>query len=836
MTASPSISYKNNLRKSFRDFFLQENHTLVASSPLVPEDSTLLFTNSGMVQFKDYFAGKLESPHKKAVTIQKCVRAGGKHNDLDNVGYTNRHHTFFEMLGNFSFGDYFKEEAISYAWNFLTKEIGIDKSKLYVTVYHTDEEAHNIWQKHIAKERIIKISTSDNFWQVGNVGPCGPCSEIFYDYGDKVFGSLPGTENQDGARFTEIWNLVFMQNYIHEDGKITDLPKKNIDTGMGFERLVSVLEGTVDNYSTSLFKNLIKDISDITNINASQNIFSANGNTSILSNNDITLRILADHIRSISFLIADGVLPSNEGRGYVLRRIIRRTLKSAYFCGVKSSFLPKMANLLISQMGGEYNELIRAKELIQSQIQNEEEKFMELLPKGIKVLEDGMLKNVKNGTLNGEFAFKLYDTYGFPIDITLEIAKKHGVNKIDEESFEKEMQTQQNRSKTSWKGTHHDDMESLKKDISKLPKTEFVGYGQTKCNAKVLYSKNGYTVFDKTPFYAESGGQVADTGLAGFANILDVQNIDGIFVHKLNQDLFLEDVDLIVDEERRNKISANHTATHLLHYVLRKKYGNSLVQKGSLVKDLGFRFDFSHNKPISLEELHEIEVEVNNMVIQNFVISTEICTKNEAISKGAMALFGEKYQENVRVVTAGVSVELCGGVHAKATGDIGFFKIISQESVASGVRRIEAKTGIEAIMYVQNFETESSEIKSKFKSSSSIMDIISHKDDEVKNLKKEISSINEKLINFIPFQEAKINNYVLSYKILNGFTGDIAKIAKNFDGENVGIFNQNQENFTFCITGKNAKDIANALKEKISIKFGGNDNFISGGGNGIIKL
>lgn len=830
------MTQKTDLRTSFREFFLQQNHTALPSSPLVPEDSTLLFTNSGMVQFKEYFAGKLESPHKRAVTVQKCVRAGGKHNDLDNVGYTNRHHTFFEMLGNFSFGDYFKEEAISYAWNFLTKELGLDKSRLYVTIYHTDEEAYNIWQKHVAKERIIRISTSDNFWQVGNVGPCGPCSEIFYDYGDAIAGGLPGSKEQDGARFTEIWNLVFMQNYIHEDGAITPLPQKNIDTGMGLERLHSVLEGKVDNYSTSVFQSLIKEIAEITGIKPSQNIFTANGNITLLSSNDITLRILSDHIRSIAFLMADGVLPSNEGRGYVLRRIVRRALKSAYFSGVKVPFLPQIAEALIHQMGGEYGELVRANGLIACQVQNEEERFMELLPRGIKVLEDGISANVKNGTLNGQFAFKLYDTYGFPLDITLEIAKKYGVKQIDDKSFEDEMQTQKSRSRVSWKGTHHDDMETLKKEISHLPKTEFVGYTHTKCNAQVLYSRGGYTVFDKTPFYAESGGQIADTGTAGFIDVLDVQNIDGIFVHKLTDNLQPQtDIDLVVDEVKRRKISANHTATHLLHYVLRQKYGSGLAQKGSLVNDNYLRFDFSHQKPLSIEEIHEIEHDVNQIIIQNCSTLTEVCTKEEALSQGAVALFGEKYQETVRVVKSGSSVELCGGIHVHNTGEIGLFKITSNGAVASGIRRIEAKTGIEALLHTQLLETQSYEVKTRFKASSSIMELVEQKDREAKSLQGEITILNEKLLTCIPLQKVVITGFELSYKIVSEYSGDISKAVREIKG-NSAIFNQKGNNFAFCISGENAKDIANAMKDKYSMKFGGSAGFVSGGGVGVVKF
>lgn len=816
------------IRKDFIDFFKQNGHENVKSSPLIPKDKTLLFTNSGMVQFKDYFAGTQKPSSERITTVQKCVRAGGKHNDLDNVGHTNRHHTFFEMLGNFSFGNYFKEEAVNFAWNFLTKELGVDKSKLYVTIYHTDDEAHKIWERHVEKSRIIKINTSDNFWQAGNTGPCGPCSEIFYDYGDKIAGGLPGSKNQDGARYTEIWNLVFMQNIIHEDGKITDLPKKNIDTGMGFERLLSVLEGTIDNYCTTPFKKLITEISDTTKILPSKNIFMAKDFTQ----NDITLRILADHIRTISFLIADGVLPSNEGRGYVLRRIIRRALKNAYFSGVKDSFLPQIAEILRHQMVNVYPELNTARELILAQTTIEEERFMEMLPRGVKILEKEIGVNVRGGVLSGNLAFKLYDTYGFPLDITAEIAKNYGVKSIDEREFETLMSKQQERGQTSWKGSNKDEIDDLKKEISHLPETEFIGYENTKCRAKVLYSKNGYVVFDKTVFYAESGGQIADTGMAGFANVLDCQKIDGKFVHYVSDDLPFEDVDLIVDEKRRKKISANHTATHLLHYVLRKKYGEALIQKGSLVKDDGFRFDFAHSKPISLGEIHEIEIEVNALICENKETKIMHCKKDEASQLGAMALFGEKYGDDVRVVSAGESVELCGGIHIKNTGEIGFFKITSQGSVASGIKRIEAKTQTEAITHAQEFEKEVNGLKSQFKINGKIADFVSSLQNEKKEMEQKFKSIQLKLALSQLEHKFEVGNLNCAYKIIEGFTGNLREVATSISAENKIVFNKNGNDFLFCIAGNNAKEVAEFLqKSGLKIKFGGSASFVTGGGS-----
>lgn len=822
-----------NVRKQFLDYFKSHNHEHVQSSPLTPQDKTLLFTNSGMVQFKECFTGAKESPYKRAVTVQKCVRAGGKHNDLENVGYTNRHHTFFEMLGNFSFGDYFKEEAISFAWNFLTREIGINKDRLYITVYHTDDEARKIWKKHVDDSRIIKISTGDNFWQVGNTGPCGPCSEIFYDYGSKITGGLPGSEDQDGPRYTEIWNLVFMQNFINENGKITDLPKKNIDTGMGLERLLSVIEGTVDNYTTAPFRELITDIADVTKIAPSKNIFTA-GN---FTQNDITLRILADHIRTISFLIADGVLPSNEGRGYVLRRIIRRALKNAYFCGVNIGFLPQIADIVRHRMADVYPELNTARELIRAQVQMEEEKFMEMLPRGIKVLEKEIEGNIKNGVLSGDLAFKLYDTYGFPLDITAEITKKYGAISVDEQAFEKLMQAQQERGQHSWKGIHTGEIEDLKKEIAHLPETIFLGYEETRCTAKVLYSKGGYLVLDRTVFYAESGGQIADTGTAGSALVTDVQKIDGKFVHRVSDDMPFTEIDLIVDAKRRQRISANHTATHLLHYALRQKFGEALIQKGSLVKDEGFRFDFAHSKPITLEEIHEIECAVNKMIAKNFELTTTHCKQDDAKKLGAVALFGEKYGENVRVISAGSSVELCGGIHVKRTGEIGFFKIVSQSSVASGIRRIEAKTKIDSVLHCQNLETELLEVKAKFKINGKIEGFITELQDETKTLKQQYKNLQLKVALKSPQYALHVPNIDASYKIVDNFAGNLREIAESIDGTNKIVFNNTGEGFSFCITGNDAKKIAAALEQKgLAIKFGGSENFVTGGGIGDLDL
>ena len=714
----------NEIRNTFLDYFEKNDHRIVESSNLVPNnDPTLMFANSGMVQFKNIFTGLEKRDYVRATTSQKCVRAGGKHNDLENVGYTPRHHTFFEMLGNFSFGDYFKEQAISYAWNLITKEFGIDKKRLYVTVFHEDDEAFNFWKKiaGFSDDRIIRIATSDNFWSMGETGPCGPCSEIFYDHGDHLKGGLPGTKDEDGDRFIEIWNLVFMQfEQINKDKRI-NLPKPSVDTGMGLERIAALLQGTHDNYETDHFKKLIQSISDIVEKKPD-------------SNNLSSFRVIADHLRASSFLIAEGVLPSNEGRGYVLRRIMRRGMRHSHLLGVKEPVFYNLFKTLQEEMSGNYPELNRAEALIRETLKMEEEKFLVLLDRGIKILNDEILK-IKD-VLPGEVAFKLYDTYGFPLDLTEDILKNKSL-KIDTEKFQSLMKESKELAKKNWKGSGDSAVEDIWFSIKdKLGVTEFLGYETNQAEGLVLsllknnkevevlnQNDEGMIITNQTPFYGESGGQVGDVGeiVSGDFKfeVTDVQKkLGDLFVHYgkvINGSIKLQqNVEMKINVTRRNDTRAYHSATHLLHESLRRVLGSHVTQKGSLVEPSRLRFDFSHMKPISPEEITQIEKFVNKMVEKKSEVKTRIMTPNEAVENGALALFGEKYGEEVRVLSMGedegkyFSTELCGGTHVKNTGDIGKFKIISQSSIAAGVRRIEALRDKQLDDYLQNKEKLSS--------------------------------------------------------------------------------------------------------------------------------
>ena len=697
----------SEIRKKFLDYFSRNGHQIVESSNIVPNnDPTLMFTNSGMVQFKNVFTGIEKKDFSTATTSQKCIRAGGKHNDLENVGYTPRHHTFFEMLGNFSFGDYFKEKAIYYAWELLTKDLGIPKEKLSATVYSDDEEAFKLWKKvaGLPESRIVKISTSDNFWSMGETGPCGPCSEIFYDHGDKLKGGPPGSPNQDGDRFIEIWNLVFMQFEQISKEKRVDLPKPSVDTGMGLERITAVLQGTHDNYSIDHFKELMSASSEITK-------------TKIDNKTIASHRVIADHLRASSFLIAEGVLPSNEGRGYVLRRIMRRGMRHAHTLGSKNPIFYQLFDVLLSEMSQSYPELKNGKDLIVETLRNEEEKFSSLLDRGMKILDQNLSK-VKNNTLPGEIAFKLYDTYGFPLDLTADILKNKNI-KIDTNAFDKEMEKSKQIARASWKGSGDKSLdERWFKIREKLKPTEFLGYEFDKAEAVILkISKNNKFVdqankgdeveiiTNQTPFYGESGGQVGDEGTIQNSNckinIKDTQKKMGdLYVHlgKVETGSIKtgESVNLEIDIEKRNNCRANHSATHLLHESLRRTLGKHVTQKGSLVSPDRLRFDFSHNKPIDKKEMVEINNIVNDIINGSSDIQTRIMTPKEAVSMGALAFFGEKYGDEVRVVFMGkenngfFSTELCGGTHVKNTKDVGKFKVISQSSIASGIRRVEA--------------------------------------------------------------------------------------------------------------------------------------------------
>ena len=709
-----------DIRSTYLNFFAKNGHKIIPSSSLVPDnDPTLMFTNSGMVQFKNIFTGNETRDYKRATTSQKSVRAGGKHNDLDNVGYTVRHHTFFEMLGNFSFGDYFKDEAIAWAWELVTKEFGLPKDRLAVTVYHTDDEAYNIWKKvaGLPDDRIIRIATKDNFWQMGDTGPCGPCSEIFYDHGPEVWGGLPGTPEEDGDRWIEIWNLVFDQFEDLPDGSRIPLKHPSIDTGMGLERISAILQGVHSNYDIDLFQNLIKAIADMANSDP-------NGPLKASHN------VIADHLRSTSFLIADGVMPSNEGRGYVLRRIMRRAMRHAYLLGVKEPMMYKLLPALQKEMGEAYPELYRAQELITETIKAEEMRFLKTLDKGMRLLDDET-KNLKAGDeLPGSTAFKLYDTYGFPLDLTQDALRNKDM-KVDVKGFDDAMARQKAEARKNWAGSGDAGTEKVWfESLDRLGASDFLGYNTLKaeCLVKALVVDGKetdcvnqgefYLVANQTPFYGEMGGQVGDIGkIYGSDCEIDVidtkKKLHEITVHtcrlvkgqvKSGDILTFE-----VNAQNRADIAANHTVTHILHYVLRDILGKHVTQKGSYVAADRMRFDISHHKQISDQELREAENRVNQIIRDNYTVTTRIMTQEAAIAEGAMALFGEKYGDEVRVVSIGnngyyFSTELCGGTHVKSTGDIGYFNIVSESAVGAGLRRLECVTGHGAEKYVQEIE------------------------------------------------------------------------------------------------------------------------------------
>jgi alanyl-tRNA synthetase len=707
------MSGVNEIRSAFLDYFAKNGHERVASSPLVPRnDPTLMFTNAGMVQFKNVFTGLEKRPYNRAVTAQKCVRAGGKHNDLDNVGYTARHHTFFEMLGNFSFGDYFKERAIELAWNLVTKEYGLPKDRLTATVYVDDDVAFDLWRKiaGLPESRIIRIAGSDNFWAMGDTGPCGPCSEIFYDHGDKIPGGPPGSADADGDRFIEIWNLVFMQYEQLPDGKRIELPRPSIDTGMGLERIAAVLQGTHDNYAIDLFGAIIRMVADLTGIDAD-------------GPQKASHRVIADHLRASSFLIADGVLPSNEGRGYVLRRIMRRAMRHAELLGAREPLMWRLVPTLTREMGQAYPELVRAEALISETLKLEEQRFRRTLERGLSILDQESQSLKQGDRLKGEVAFTLYDTYGFPLDLTQDALRARGIG-VDTDGFNAAMEEQRKKARASWAGSGEAATDAswfgLREQVGA---TEFLGYDTESAEGVVQAivregapvdglkaGESGAVVLNQTPFYGESGGQVGDTGVMTGEGlrlrVTDTQKKAGdLFVHqvvvaegtlKIGAALVLE-----VDHTRRRAIRSNHSATHLLHEALRLVLGDHIAQKGSLVAPDRLRFDFSHPKPIATEELERIEDIANDVVLQNAPVSTRLMAVDDATAAGARALFGEKYGDEVRVVSMGRSggnalgwsVELCGGTHVERTGDIGLVSILSEGAVAAGVRRIEALTG-----------------------------------------------------------------------------------------------------------------------------------------------
>ena len=839
-----------DLRNKFIDYFKSHGHQAVASSSLVPaDDPTLLFTNAGMNQFKDCFLGAEKRSYTRAVSSQRCVRAGGKHNDLENVGYTARHHTFFEMLGNFSFGDYFKKEAIEFAWNFLTKQIGLPKEKLLVTVYSEDDEAFDIWENHIGvpKEKIIRISTSDNFWSMGDTGPCGPCSEIFYDHGAHIWGGPPGTPEEDGDRFIEIWNLVFMQFNKQADGTMEPLPKPSIDTGMGLERISAILQNVHSNYEIDLFQNLIKSAASIVGSEDLENK---------------SLRVIADHIRSCSFLICDGVMPSNEGRGYVLRRIIRRAVRHGYQLGANDIFFYKLVASLAKEMGEAYPELVDQLPVIEKVLRVEEEQFSKTLARGMAILND-TLETLESDTVPGDVVFKLYDTYGFPTDLTNDVAREHDL-KIDEEGFEAAMQAQRARAQQA-SNFGADYNSKLAIDHT----TSFTGYTDVEGQANVVEliadnafvekledGQEGVVVLDSTPFYAESGGQAGDKGVLRVANgefiVTDTQKMGNAFAHKGIAKGSVSKGDTAtaaIDAANREAIKKNHSATHLLHAALREILGEHVTQKGSLVEAPRMRFDFSHFEAVTAEQLAEIERRVNQEIRANHTLATELMDLDEAKASGAMALFGEKYDEKVRVVTMGpFSVELCGGTHVTRTGDIGLFKITSEAGIASGVRRIEAVTGEHALEVVQTQQATLSSLSALLKTDSqNVLDRVVSLQNQTKELEKALNSAKQKLAsqqgadmlsNAVEINGVKVliaNLEGVEAKSLRSMMDDI----KNRIGEGIvvlGVANDAKVNLIAGVT-KNltskvkAGELVNFVASQVGGKGGGRPDMAQAGGD-----
>jgi len=730
------MSSTNDIRRQFLEFFEKNGHARVPSAPLVPQnDPTLMFVNAGMVPFKNVFTGLETRSYSQATSSQKCVRAGGKHNDLDNVGYTARHHTFFEMLGNFSFGDYFKDRAIELAWNLVTKEWGLSPDRITVTVYHTDDEAFGLWKKisGLPESRIIRIPTKDNFWAMGDDGPCGPCSEIFYDHGDHLPGGPPGSPDEDGDRFVEIWNLVFMQFEQAAGEIVSELPSKSIDTGMGLERIAAVLQGVHDNYDTDTFRALIEASEELTRTKAD-------------GDSQASHRVIADHLRASGFLVADGVLPANEGRGYVLRRIMRRAMRHVHLLGAKEPLMYRLVPALVAEMGAAYPELLRAQPLIEATLQQEETRFRHTLANGLKLLDEATADLNPGGTLPGETAFKLYDTFGFPYDLTEDALRSRDL-KVDREGFDTAMAEQKAKARASWKGSGAKANEDIWFDLAEEHgATEFTGYSGdegegvvlaiVKDGERIQNAEIGQTVdvlLNQTPFYGESGGQIGDTGelktLKGFAGEVEDTSKPLGKLHVLRTKVVAgelsvgETVHQKVDSERRNRVRANHSATHLLHAALRRHLGTHVTQKGSLVAPDYFRFDFSHPKALTREEIDAVEAEVNAQIRSNEPVSTRLMTPDEAISAGAMALFGEKYGDEVRVLSMGrmdagdYSVELCGGTHVRALGDIQLLKIIGESAVSAGVRRIEALTGEAARQWLGDRDAKLREAAASLKSS-----------------------------------------------------------------------------------------------------------------------
>ena len=814
-----------NIREEFLKFFENKGHKIVPSSPLVPDDASLLFTNAGMVQFKPIFTGEIPAPTPpRATSSQLCLRAGGKHNDLENVGYTARHHTLFEMLGNFSFGDYFKEEAIKYAWEFVTEVIKLPKERLWITIHDSDDEAGKIWEKYVSKERIIKMGDKDNFWQMGDTGPCGPCSEIHFDQGEENFNSEEDYLGGEGDRFLEIWNLVFMQYNRDEKGVLHPLPRPSIDTGMGLERIVAIKEGVFSNYDSSLFRPLLNKISQITNKPYSTD------------ENGASHRVIADHIRATTFLLAQGVNFDREGRGYVLRRILRRAVRHGYLLGMRAPFMYQLVDVLVEEMKSSYPYLVEKQEVVKENIKLEEERFFATIDKGMAIFEEE-LKNTKGNLFSGEVAFKLYDTYGFPLDLTQDMLR--GVDKnVDLDMFQHLMHEQKTRAKAAWKGSGDSATANLKPLIEKFGENSFIGYENSTSQSKILalldenfnivdkLNGDGWVMLDKTPLYAESGGQIGDKGTIGGFEVIDTKKFNGLNLSKVKKaNLNVGDeVEVIVDNSRK-EIAKHHSATHLLHSACRMVLGEHISQAGSLVETDKLRFDVTHPKAITNEELEKIENIVNEMIANSIEGITEELPIEEAKKKGAIALFGEKYGDIVRVVSFGdVSVEFCGGIHVKNTAEIGSFYITKESGVSAGVRRIEAVAGISAYKYSKSHINEIKELKSSLKTQN-IQKAIDKLKQEIKSQKEEIKKLKSSSVKELN----KVEKDGVVYIIDRVDNGDLKELVDN-------VKNRYEKVFVFLIGEDNNKVKMACGAKNVDIKAG---NFIkeiapivNGGGGG----
>ncbi|EAI9908249.1 alanine--tRNA ligase [Campylobacter upsaliensis] len=828
-----------DIRAQFLNFFASKGHEITPSSPLVPDDASLLFTNAGMVPFKNIFTGEVPRPTPpRKTSCQTCIRAGGKHNDLDNVGYTARHHTFFEMLGNFSFGDYFKKEVIAYAWEFVTEVLKLPKERLYVTVHEKDDEAYTLWQAHIEKERIYRFGDKDNFWQMGDTGPCGPCSEIFYDQGEEHFHSSEDYMGGDGDRFLEIWNLVFMQYERSSDGTLSPLPKPSIDTGMGLERVYAIKEGKLSNFDSSLFMPLINQIASLCG-------------RAYVYESGASYRVIADHIRSSAFLLAQGVSFDKEGRGYVLRRILRRALRHGYLLGLKEPFMYKLVDVLCELMGGHYAYLNEKKEAIKEQIKLEEERFLSTIEKGIELFNEELAKT--QNIFSGEIAFKLYDTYGFPLDLTQDMLREKGLS-IDEECFERLMSEQKERAKAAWKGSGDKAVSGdFKILLERFGKNEFVGYTQKACESQILAlldenfkmqeklhnGQTGWVFLDKTPFYANSGGQVGDKGFLGENEISDTQKFFELNLSKITakNELKLDEKLLAhIDEGKREQIARHHSATHLLHYALRKILGAHIAQAGSLVEFNKLRFDFNHPKALTKEELEKIENLVNEMISSSYPALLEEMSLDDAKQSGAIALFSEKYENKVRVLSLGESKELCGGTHVNNSAEIGSFFILKESGVSAGVRRIEAVVSKAAHTYAKNALKELESLKIELKNND-LLSGISKLKNEISKLKNELKNSNQ---NELKSENVKGVQICIA-KVENGDIKAMIDHFKNqFEKAVILLIQEKEGKISLAAGVKNAPLKAGNLVKNIAMILGGNgggkDDFATAGGKDLTKI